>query len=132
MKKIHKVFHWLIPENVYRVPINILLVKEHDAGIEWVRKNYADKGDDLSFIKKAGGHYYSKRSRTDVVVWISDENDLPCLAHELIHYAVDTLENRGVPTDEKTSEALTYLHQSVFISCLLALGHKKYAGKCVK
>lgn len=123
---------WLIAENNYRVPINLILSKERDAAVDWIAKNYADKGEDLSFISKAGGHFLWKAKKKDVCIIITDPNDLPCLAHELLHYAVAVLEHRGVPIDDKTSEALTYLHQGVYISCLLALGHKKFAGSCVK
>lgn len=131
-KKKTKAKAWLIPENTYRVPI-WLVVGDQKSGIEWIKKYYADKDEDLSFLSPTcQGHFLWKAKKKDVVVWIKDKNDLPCLAHELLHYAIAVLELRGVPVDEKTSEALTYLHQCVFIHSLIILGHKKLAGSCVK
>jgi len=129
-----KVYHWLMPENTYRVPINLLLVKDHEAGIAWIEKHYRKRKEvDYSFIKKsAGGHFLWEGGNDETIVWITDEDDITCLAHELNHYTIAVLEHRGVPINEACSEAFTYLHQGVFIQALLCLGHRKIAGKSVQ
>lgn len=126
-----KVRYWYIPENVYGVPINLIITPSKAAGQEWMRKNYCLEGEkaDLSFMGELGvGSFFWDKGVKDTVIWLKDGDDITCLAHELAHYTIAVLEHRGVPITEATSEAFTYLQQGMFIACLDALGKRKLCG----
>ena len=130
MKK-QKVKAWFIPENIYQVPINLLVSTDKKAVVEWLEKNY-HKGEesDYAFLSdSANGHFLWEKGNRQVVIWIKDPNDIPCLSHEIIHYVIAVLEHRGVPLTEHCSEAFTYFHQSILTHAMLALGHQKLCGK---
>lgn len=130
-KKKSKVLSWLVPENVYRVPFYLILTDNREAGIKWLKENYVN--DDYSFLGgTANGHFLWQATKNEAVVWITDPNDITCLAHELAHYTIAVLECRGVPIKEETSEAFTYLLQYALIACMLNLSLDKYVGKSVK
>lgn len=127
MKKKAKLWHWLIPENVYRFPIHLVLCSDYKKAQEWTTKNVCKSENDWSSLACGRTMYFPDPGK--LVVWIQSPKNIVVIAHEVVHAVFMILDMRGVPLREENSETFAYLHEYFLGEMMYLCGHGRYTHR---
>lgn len=116
-----KLYQWLIPENVYRYPIRLIICEDHELVTEWLQKNYHPNIRPIS--AGLSGRTCSVEGGTEIAVWIRSAKNLAVLGHEIIHAVFMILSDKGVPINGENDEAFAYLFEYLFGEAAYLAGH---------
>jgi len=114
MKKKYK--HYLIDDPIYKAHLSLLI-----GDVEEIKK-YLLKITSLKEDFEMGeGKFFSV---DDYKIIIIKKYNIPILVHELIHYAFDVMEDRGIPIRIENDETITY-YVEMTLKNILKLLQKK-------
>ena len=117
-----------IEQKTWNAPF-VLVIASDKIFTDWLNKIQKERKFDYDDEECDGGYYDFKKTikAIDVrrIIWLKEfrntAESIGILSHEILHYVIRTLHNKGITLDHNSEEAYTYLFDYTLTACLKAL-----------
>ena len=108
-----------IKEDHYKAPLSLITDCDAEEFVTFMQKQHP--GHEISTATNGqmvswGGYF---------IVWVDKnvtiDKYFPILVHELLHYCIAVLDDRGVPVTSENDEDIAYFHEKMLKECMKKL-----------
>lgn len=118
----------IIEQKTWDAPFALVVAPDKDFTL-WLNEIQDQEKFEVDDDENLGGYYSFKKTipllNVKRIIWLPSFKNTPLdigiLGHELLHYTIRTLSNKGIRMCPESEEAYTYLFDTTLSTCLKVL-----------